>query len=297
MILPLPSLLNNPEKLRQLQNRLPAIISLVLIIACAHVLSQITWMLVAEPDTTQPPATTSKPVKAANKNNRQQEFRQLTNAHIFGAAGQTQTSSSKAPETKLNLVLKGVLAATPMKMASAIISQGKGGKEEIYGIGDKLSGGVKIEEIHADYVVLLRSGRHETLRMPTDSEVFKVDRAGGAKKKSHGRSARGATPGGTLKNIRKEIMKNPTSFAEYALPVIVKEGGKQIGYRLQPQKKGDMLREMGLEPNDVITSINGIKLDQPQNGIGALQKLSTASNINLIVKRNGAEVPINIQLQ
>lgn len=32
-------------------------------------------------------------------------------------------------------------------------------------------------------------------------------------------------------------MSNPTSFGDYALPVVVKENGKQVGYRLQPQKK------------------------------------------------------------
>lgn len=92
-------------------------------------------------------------------------------------------------------------------------------------------------------------------------------------------------------------MKSPTSFAEYALPIIVKENGKQIGYRLQPKKKGDLLAEIGIEPSDVIISVNGVPLNNPKNAISALRKLTTATEVNIIVKRNGAEVPINIQLQ
>jgi general secretion pathway protein C len=92
-------------------------------------------------------------------------------------------------------------------------------------------------------------------------------------------------------------MKNPTSFGEYALPVVVKENGKQIGYRLKPQQKGQMLSELGIENGDVITQINGVKLDNQQNGISALRKLSTAKNLNIVVKRNGAEIPLNISLQ
>ncbi|MCK4834573.1 MAG: hypothetical protein KAT12_07335, partial [Gammaproteobacteria bacterium] len=105
------------------------------------------------------------------------------------------------------------------------------------------------------------------------------------------------SPAAALKQIRGNILKNPTSFGEYALPVVVKENGKQIGYRLQPQQKGQLLSELGIQANDVITRINGVELNKPQNGISALRKLSTAKNLNIVVKRNGAEVPLNISLQ
>ena len=80
--------------------------------------------------------------------------------------------------------------------------------------------------------------------------------------------------------------------------MVVRQNGKQIGYRLQPQEKGkEMLEQAGLEPSDIITSINGIRLDDPQNGINALRKLASAASINITVMRNGNEVPLNIQLQ
>ncbi len=79
---------------------------------------------------------------------------------------------------------------------------------------------------------------------------------------------------------------------------MVKKNGKQLGYRLQPQKKGnELMQKLGLEKNDVITEINGIRLDNPQNGIGALRALSTANSVSITVMRNGTEVPLNIQLQ
>ena len=79
---------------------------------------------------------------------------------------------------------------------------------------------------------------------------------------------------------------------------MVKRNGKQLGYRLQPQQKGnELMQEVGLEANDVITEINGIKLDNPQNGIGALRQLSTANSVSITVMRNGTEVPLSIQLQ
>lgn len=287
----LTTLLNTHESLQLALKKLPTVVSLVLVIACAHVLSQITWALFSE---TEQPATVKTPVsRVTPKVENQQTFRQLTAAHLFGVTGQIKTTkTTRAPETRLNLVLKGVLAAVPMTTASAIIARGKKGKEEIYVIGDKLPGGVIIKEIHPEYIVLERKGQLETLRLPRDSNIGKLTDSAPAFNRTQP-----DTPAKALEKIRRNIMKNPTSFAEYALPVIVRENGKQIGYRLQPQKKGDLLAEIGLEPTDVITSVNGVPLNDPKNGISALRKLTTATEVNIMVKRNGAEVPINIQLQ
>lgn len=228
--------------------------------------------------------------------NQQDSFKKLTSANVFGVSEKTIIQKqSKVPETKLNLTLKGVLAATPMKLASAIIAQGKNGKEDIYGIGDKMPGGVIVKEIYPEYVVLERNGRLETLKLQKISGINNLASSAKTYGRSGGRSTT-SSPGQALKEIRGNILKNPTSFGEYALPVVVKENGKQIGYRLQPQQKGQLLSELGIQKNDVITQINGVKLDKPQNGISALRKLSTAKNLNIVVKRNGADVPLNISL-
>ena len=183
-----------------------------------------------------------------------------------------------------------------MKMASAIIAQGKNGKEDIYGIGDKMQGGVTIKEIHPEHVILERSGRLETLKLQKISGIGGLKSSNKPYLNSRSMNKRGS-PAAALKAIRTDIMKNPASFGDYALPVVVKENGKQIGYRLKPQQKGHMLSEIGIQSSDVITQINGVKLDKPQNGIAALRKLSTAKNLNIVVKRNGAEIPLNISLQ
>ena len=287
--------INNPLVLQQINQRLATIVSTLLIIACAWLLVEITWMFFPQDELSAVPAVqTARP--SINKQAQQDSFRQLTSANVFGVSEKAAvTQQAKAPETKLNLTLKGVLAATPMEIASAIIAQGKNGKEEIYGIGDKMPGGVAIKEIHPEYVVLERNGRLETLKLQKVSGVDGLSPG----TRSNQRSGRytPASPAAALKDIRSNILKNPTSFGEYALPVVVKENGKQIGYRLKPQQKGQMLSELGIENGDVITQINGVKLNNQQNGISALRKLSTAKNLNIVVKRNGAEVPLNISLQ
>ena len=287
--------LNNPVALLKINQRLAAITSLLLIVACAYLLVEITWMFFPQEDEGVLPAQRNIG-SVNNKQTQQNNFRQLTSANIFGVSQSTTVAqSTKAPVTKLNLTLKGVLAAEPMELASAIIAQGKSGKEDIYSVGDKMPGSVLIKEIHPDHVVLERSGRREILKLQKISGIdIQSSRRGQNNLSSRGSTG---TAGAALTRLRKDILKNPTSFGDYALPVVVKENGKQVGYRLQPQQKGELLLELGIQATDVITQINGVKLDKPQNGISALRKLSTAKSIDIVVKRNGAEVPLNITLQ
>jgi len=294
-------LINQAEQLQPLLKRLPVIINFVLIIACAQLLSEIIWMLLddagTETMTVSVPSTSVTNENLSNaKQSQQQAFRNLSSAHLFGTA-ETKTaavSTDKLPETKLNLVLKGVLAAGTTTMASAIIARGKNGNEEIYGIGDKIPGGITLKEIHPEHIILERQGRLETLRLEKSKGADLTSTSNMSRSSA---STISTASSQKLKDIRSDIIKNPASFRKHALPVVVRENGKQIGYRLQAQQNSELLTQAGLEPADVITSINGVKLDDMKNSISALNALRSANNVNITVKRNGAEIPLNIQLQ
>ena len=286
--------LNNPVVLQQLSQRLAVLSSLLLIVACAWLLVELTWLFFPQDDQTTLPVQQQNRA-LINKQTQQNSFKSLTTANIFGVSDKAVPQKQlKVPETKLNLALKGVLAANPMSRASAIIAKGKSGKEDIFSVGDKMPGGILVKEIHPEYVVLERNGLLETLKL---QKVSGIGGLGLSNSRRPSSSARARSPAAALKEIRGDILKNPTSFGDYALPVVVKENGKQVGYRLQPQKKGKLLAELGIESSDVITKINGVKLDNPKNGIVALRKLSSAKTLIIVVKRNGAEIPLNISLQ
>ena len=87
---------------------------------------------------------------------------------LFGSSEKPDARNTPAeiPKTRLNLVLRGALAhiGQSQKNASAII-QGSN-QDKLYEIGDTLPGGVSLKEVHADHVVLNRSGQLETLYFP-----------------------------------------------------------------------------------------------------------------------------------
>jgi len=287
----LPKSLNlSAANLTKLNQILPPIFTLILIIACSYTLSKITWSFI--PDTTQASAPNIKPVNS-RKTTTNNNYRQIADAHLFGIFQQTTTQAVKtdAPETRLNLVLKGVLATNPMEYGSAIIALGKNGAEKTYAIGEKVSSAT-LKEIYADRVILERSGKLETLRMLKENDSGLVE----SSSSSNSKPAAASGPGAVLSDIRKQILKNPTSFGKFAIPVPVKKNGVVQGYRLQPQGDRALFNAVGLEPSDVITAVNGVKLSNPANGLKALRSLQQAKSINLTILRNGSEMPLHFNI-
>ncbi len=286
----LPNALNmSRENLTKINQGLPSVLTLFLLVACAYTLSQITWALIPD-DTTQPAPASSQinnKKKSATKS-----YRSIADAHLFGNFRQTktQTTQTEVPETRLNLVLKGVLASTPMDYSNAIIALGKNGKEDTYAIGSKVSSAT-VKEIYADRVILERGGKLETLRMPKDKNSNFI--------KSSPRSSsnpRPSTPGAVLGDIRQQIIRNPTSFGKFAIPVPYRKNGKLMGYRLQPQGDRALFDSVGLQSNDVILAVNGIKLKDPAKGLKALRALQRAKSIDLTILRNGSELPLHFDI-
>jgi len=291
--------LKQNDLIKASQRFAPAIVSIAVLLFVSYLLAKITWQLFEPAPTLSKQASPSAQISRKNTRNNpfQQQLIALNNAHLFGIANApvAKQAIKDAPETTLNLTLRGILSAQPMDLASAIISTGKRAKEMIYGIGDNVPGNATIQEIHPTHIILMRNGRLETLKLPEKS-------VGGIAQKKRGTTSgelnMHQTPDKILGDIRRNIMKNPTSFGQYAIPVPVSKNGKLQGYRLRPQKKGrELFRQFGLQRNDIVTQVNGVQLNDPVQSMAALRKLSSASNINLIVLRNGISTPIQFNIR
>jgi general secretion pathway protein C len=80
-----------------------------------------------------------------------------------------------------------------------------------------------------------------------------------------------------------------------AIPNMV--AGKPNGFRIVEIQPGSLYQEVGLLPGDVIESINGMSMSDPQNFMKALSTLGTASQVNIDLVRNGAPQTFSYQVQ
>jgi general secretion pathway protein C len=152
--------------------------------------------------------------------------------------------------------------------------------------------GVNLQAIFPDRVILSRNGQLETLRLDKD-------RAGTA---LAGPGAAPAGPAGNtdtaqmLGNIRDQLLNDPSKAADYLRIQPANVNGQQHGYRIYPGRDRSVFNGAGLRPGDLVTSVNGVQLDDPARALQMLGDLSSANTLNLTVERGGSQQAITVNL-
>lgn len=252
------------------------------------------WALVPAPELPAPPPPTvaaDRPAAATRP-----DVRQVADWHLFGSAPQAAAAGGAAPidapETRLNLVLRGVLSSNDPEGARAIIAE-PNGTEKYFRVGSSLPGGAELKEIHADRIILLRAGRPETLRLPRD-----VMDGGGAAGDvdDEGVGAPDTDAGALLSGYREQAAANPQALLDLARPVPYSDGNGFAGFRLFPGNKPGLFAQLGLRPGDVLKEVNGVVLDSPVRGAEAMQMLRDSKQVALRIERGGQDISLAVDI-
>lgn len=269
-------------------------VTALMVILLAYSLAKLSWQLIPAPA-----AGNARPPQAqtalATRGGSASDFARIVEWHLFGHAQAQAPAAPRpvdAPDTNLNLVLRGVAFSEDQSVAHAIIAAGN--NETQYTVGAKLQGNVELKEIHPDRVVLLHNGRYETLRLPRDSAV---GGAAAAVRPAPPSRPVPATPPSGLREIRDNLLNNPQSFTDIMRINPVNQDGAFIGFRVAPGRKRAMLRQLGLQEGDIITSVNGIQLDDPAKGLEVLNDLRTADEVAVTILRQGVEESLSLQVK
>ncbi len=267
------------------------VVNLALLLLAAQAAARLTWRLVPAPTVAGPAAAVTATGPVAGRPALAAVGHRIAGWHLFGQAGRPSRPAAhtpvNAPETHLNLTLRGVLAAHDPAHARAIVADASG-HERSYRLGARLPGGAELAAIEADHIVLRRNGREETLHLP---------RGPGHDRRRPGRPYHRSVPapslsgaGQILKTYRAKLASNPQSFLDLVRPVPVVQNGMFQGFRLMPGRRLDLFRKLGLHPGDLVKEINGIQLDSPARGIQVLRDIRDSDEIYMRVERAGREV-------
>lgn len=267
-------------------------INLLLVIWIAGQLATLTWGLLSPEDMNAPAVSAphSTPVKPdADK----RLISQLPGWHLLGVVTQNTPTATvdipaNAPDTRLQLTLRGVLASDEPGGARAIIADPKGSDEQ-YAIGDALPGNAELSEIYPDRVILKRSGRFETLRLPVNSRPAGSLARQGRTAPGGVRSMNGS-PQARLAAVRQQLKSDSRKIDGLLRAAIQKdETGKMIGYRISPGRDPALFAELGLVDGDVVTQVNDMDLSDPANSARALQSLQSGDPVSVMLLRDGQE--------
>lgn len=95
---------------------------------------------------------------------------------------------------------------------------------------------------------------------------------------------------------RRLAAEMPVILAETAL-IPVSDGGQVTGFTLSRLPETGLLREVGLQPGDVLTEINGVPIDGLPTLIGLYARLRGESEIHATVLRGGSPVALTLRLR
>jgi len=275
---------------------LPDIAALILVMFIGTQLADLVWALMPQPASMSwKPA----PVTVTTHHAEPLDISAITSAQLFGHATTTNTTAAAvaAPDTQLALTLLGIFAdGRDPKFSRALIGAA-GGDEKPYAIGDEITRGVTLQTIFPDRVVLSRNGQLETLRLEKDqasassgAPATAVADVGPAGDSSAASSIQ------ALDQIRSQLLSDPSKAQDFIRIQPVNTDGGLHGYRIYPGKDHSLFNNAGLKPGDVVTSVNGVSLDDPAKSLQLLSDLSKAQQLSLVIDRGGQSQTVSLSL-
>ncbi|TGD74358.1 type II secretion system protein GspC [Mangrovimicrobium sediminis] len=315
--------LSQPPRLRRLRQLLLALLCLWLVLSLARLF----WAFfpVPEPEAEPPVAIINPATRAAAGGERSSvDIEALRAQHLFGEAAAAEAVVVPEPEvpvasdregieegareTRLQLTLRGIVAASEDGLGHAIIEHRN--QQEVYAVEDKLPVGnnVTLAKVMPRQVVLDNNGTYELLTLFEETDLDKqAEQAARApaqrlRPRLPDQSASvvdkraEASTTELARGYRDQLYENPQSLAQVVRVSAVREDGRLVGYRIAPGQDAAQFESLGFKPGDVVTSVNGITLDDPAGAMRLYQTMRTASEAVFELQRGGELISVNVSL-
>lgn len=220
-----------------------------------------------------------------------------------GPAVPEPTLEDIAGETELPLKLGGTIVAGAV--SSAIIFDESRRLADVYYLNQDIIPKVKLVEVRKDSVVLDNgnTGKRETLTREGEDDGTGVPGAPTlpqthmASRSSAVREVDGAKVVNRQEVIR-ELSQNAAKLLTEVKPEFKKDAqGNTIGVTSSNIGAIPLAKEVGLQNNDVVTSINGELIDSEAKLSQLMQKYGNATTVRIGIQRNGRPQVLTLRLE
>jgi general secretion pathway protein C len=245
-------------------------------------------------ETVVPPA----PPSAQKMKKGLQDYAGILRNNPFGFPGGQLSELSVAKEGGLShtdLTLMGTVAGLPAH--SYAIFADKGGRQEVFKVGESVFGAGKLKRVEKDRAVINEAGRE--VRIPiTDMLTIKeiTPREAGAGGSDFAKS----TGKGTFIVDQKKIfnaLENPNQLMTDARLQPNIADGKQEGFVLREVRNGGIYQSLGLQNGDVLLRINDYNISNPENALQAFTALRGMDRVQVDLLRSGSRMTMTYQIR
>jgi type II secretion system protein C len=226
-----------------------------------------------------------------------QQKNSISQYHIFGSSQELIDIPISTGETKLNLELSGTMSNINNTQGLAYISNAQGVQKKFI-VGDKVFNTATLKEIHKTYVVLQHHGKKERLSLRENKQTTRGNRK--SKNNQQAPAYLKHLNGGQSNDWQATMDKqkfNPATISKLVKKVnfVADQKGDIQGIRVSGLVSGDLLTKSGLQPNDIITAINGNRVSS-ENILKIKQTLEQNPNATISIKRNGRVQNVQVNL-
>ena len=225
----------------------------------------------------------------------------LKQAYLFGKFPAIATTTSAVnvetlPKTHLELKLHGIYYSSNDHTSLAMISFL--GKTNIYHTNEPLPSGVILQEIHEKHVTLSRNEQIEILNLLDAKKSTSItNTVSTAKNVQNSANQDELSPGQLLGHYQHQLQTDPNSLMKLIRISPINQADRLVGYQINPGQDTHLLAHFNLQPGDILTTINGVRLDNPINGLSVIQQLATAEQINLEILRKGQPLSFSFNVE
>ena len=228
----------------------------------------------------------AQPAAAAPAAHRSLNVAAIVSSHLFGTAPAAPVDAADAPQTRVALVLTGIIAGKDPSTGFAIVGE-TANAAKVHAVGDRLPGGVKLHSVESDRVLLERDGALESLMLPRQALAGAPPPQPPAQTLPFVDSA---------DRVRRLIAEEPGALSQVLRPQPVFAQGKQRGYRVYPGPNIQAFTRLGLRPGDLVVAVNGTPLDDPSRGQEIFRTIGSSSEAHVTVMRNGRQQDLTLNM-
>ena len=265
---------------------LPRMVSAVLVLAMLAEVLQIHRVL--WPNT--PPSVFEPPQYSRHDRARGVDAATLVAAHLFGIPELDERSAIAATQEVLHLV--GTFATDDPARGLAIVV-GDSGAAAVYRVGEHMPGGLVLNQVFANRIIMIRGGALESLSMPS------WEATGNARQRRMARAAEAAAK--AQAHVRDSDVRQPPPLSDSgavlrALNLRPSRDGRSHGIRVYGSND-KTLRALGFSNGDIIHEVDGVSMDTPPpegGGVDLMKRLQEGDTLTLLVEHAGARTSVTI---
>ena len=282
--------------------RLVPVVSALLLVLAGWLSALLCWELVSlAVDEPLSSGAVSRDATAVRASAPPYDLAALLSVPLFGepqkAVASAPVATDAVKRTNLRISLLGVVVGGSQGVA--ILKHD--GKEYAYKVGDKLDvrEDITLAAVAADYAIIARAGGNEKIELdkPTqtglrNNEIKVVGSPGIA---STTVDLNDPSIRRLIGDPKQTLNTNPLRLTRYISAEPRVEGGKTIGFAVQPGRDKRLFGQLGLHPGDVVVAINSQRVGEAAVS-DLLNSVNNSQSVEVEILRNGLQQTIRLNL-